>query len=134
VIRIVPDSNVVISAYHFGGTPAYVIDLGVIGEIEIAISVPILDEVRRNLKDKFGWPEDKLDDLESIISGYAIKVSPSERVDTVKSDPADNRILECALEARAGYVVSGDNHLLRLKQFRDIPIVKPADFLKLLKQ
>jgi hypothetical protein len=48
----------------------------------------------------------------------------------VKADPYDNMILECAVEAGVDYVVSGDNHVLELKPFEDIPILSPAQFLK----
>jgi predicted nucleic acid-binding protein len=44
----------------------------------------------------------------------------------------DNRILECALAANAGYVVTGDNHLLKLTRFGDIQMVRPADFMRML--
>ena len=52
-------------------------------------------------------------------------------VEIIKIDPPDNRILECAAAARSDYIVSGDDHLLRVKTFRDIPIVKVAAFLDL---
>lgn len=47
-------------------------------------------------------------------------------------DPEDNRVLECALEAEADYIVSGDHHLLSLEEFRGIKIVRAADLLKIL--
>jgi predicted nucleic acid-binding protein len=50
-------------------------------------------------------------------------------VEAVKEDPADNRILECAQAGRSDYIVTGDKDLLRLRVFRDIAIVKIADFL-----
>ena len=132
MVRIVADSNVLISAYHFRGTPARVIDMAVNGEIELTISDAILEEVRRNLRDKFDWPEKQLAELESIIAGYANKVSPSKCLDVVKADPTDNRILECAQAGEADYIVTGDNHLLRLRQFGNIRILKPGDFLRML--
>ena len=60
----------------------------------------------------------------------ARKVAPSRTVDILKEDPADNRILECAVQARSDYLVTGDTGLLRLGSFENIPIVKVADFLK----
>ena len=53
-------------------------------------------------------------------------------VAVVKADPYDNMILECAVEARVDYVVSGDSHLLKLERFEDIPILSPAQFLDVL--
>ena len=54
-----------------------------------------------------------------------------DRIDVVKADPTDNRIIECAQAANA-YIVTGDNHLLRLKRVGSITILKAADFLRLL--
>ena len=60
---------------------------------------------------------------------------PYRKVDIVKNDEADNRILECALEAQAHYLVSGDKrHLLPLKKFEGIRIVSPAEFLEFLEK
>lgn len=47
----------------------------------------------------------------------------------VAADPADDRVLECAVAAQADYIVSGDKHLLNLRNFGKIPILAPADFL-----
>jgi putative PIN family toxin of toxin-antitoxin system len=131
VVRIVADSNILISAYHFRGKPARVVDMAVTGEIELAISDAILEEVRRTLVNKFDWPKTKLTELESLIAGYAVKITPAETVDAIKIDVTDNRILECATAARANYIVTGDNHLLRLREFDSIAIIKATDFLRL---
>lgn len=50
----------------------------------------------------------------------------------IKTDPFDNRVLECALEVDAGFIVSGDSDLLNLESFKNIKIVSPAEFLKIL--
>ncbi len=59
-------------------------------------------------------------------------VVPSRKLAAVKEDPYDNMVLECAVEARVDYVVSGDGHLLKLGRFEDIPILSPAQFLEVL--
>jgi len=56
---------------------------------------------------------------------------PETKVNIITDDPSDNRLLETALAARADCVISGDKHLLRLKRFRNIPILRPAEFLEL---
>jgi predicted nucleic acid-binding protein len=58
-------------------------------------------------------------------------VKTAQTVDVVKADPSDNRILECAAAAKSDYIITGDDHLLRLGGFEGIPIIKVADFLKL---
>jgi predicted nucleic acid-binding protein len=65
------------------------------------------------------------------MNTVARKVTPAEAIYVVKEDPADDRILECAEAARSDYIVTGDDDLLRVETFRDIPIVKVANFLEL---
>jgi predicted nucleic acid-binding protein len=57
------------------------------------------------------------------------RVTPQRRVNAVKEDPDDNRILECALAAGADMIISGDGHLLRLTAFEGIAILTPREFL-----
>ena len=57
-------------------------------------------------------------------------VNPSETLNVVSEDPEDNRILECAVEAGANYVISGDSHLLKLIRYQNIEILNPLGFLE----
>ncbi|MBO3800535.1 MAG: putative toxin-antitoxin system toxin component, PIN family [Candidatus Brockarchaeota archaeon] len=66
--------------------------------------------------------------LKSLIGKLKI-VRPRVNVDLIREDPDDNKFLECAIEARANYIVSGDKHLLKLKKFKSTEIVKPREFL-----
>jgi uncharacterized protein len=59
-------------------------------------------------------------------------VNPTKRLREIKDDPSDNRILEAALVGRADYIVSNDNHLLKLKKYRRIRIINAGEFLKIL--
>ncbi len=70
---------------------------------------------------------DRLNKTAIIVPGQTIP-------DVIKDDPADNIVLACALEGKANYIVSGDQHLIRLETYQTIEIVKPAFFLSLLKK
>ena len=59
-------------------------------------------------------------------------VMPSIRLDVVKEDPSDNKILECAETGKVDYIVSGDNHLLKLKAYGNIQIIKTFEMLKII--
>jgi predicted nucleic acid-binding protein len=48
----------------------------------------------------------------------------------VQDDPDDNKFIECALECKANYIISGDTHLLNLKEYEGIKIIKSSEFLK----
>lgn len=59
--------------------------------------------------------------LEKMMSISTI-LNPEEKLDVIKDNPYDNKFLECALASNADYIVSGDSHLLNLKEFRGIKI------------
>jgi putative PIN family toxin of toxin-antitoxin system len=124
------DSNIYVSAFHFGGKPMTVLQAGLEGEIDIAVSRAIIDETLRVLREKFAWPDSDLRDAEAAILAAAYLVSPTETLDVVKADPTDNRILECAVASDSETLVTGDAHLLSLGSFRGIEIMRVGEFLQ----
>jgi predicted nucleic acid-binding protein len=78
------------------------------------------------------WPDREIIAHLKEITRVAKIVEAKLTLDVVAADPDDNRILECALAGSANLVVSGDRHLTRLKVFRGIAIMRPADFLRML--
>ncbi len=66
----------------------------------------------------------------SAILRTAVMVRAKESVYEIKNDPADNRVLECAVAAGATFIVTGDKHLLTLKRFRGVEIVSPNEFME----
>lgn len=129
MIRIVLDTNVIGSALVFGGVPRTILELTAARRCELFHSEPIQAEVRRVLEEKFGWAPAMLQRVPVLWSTGELVV-PGTIVDAVPDDPDDNRILECALEAKANFVVSGDHHLLALRRYKSISIVSPRQFLE----
>ncbi len=79
---------------------------------------------------------EKIEDKNLIINKIikrviedAIIISPEKKFDIIKEDSDDNRILECAVEGRADYIITQDNHLLKLGEFEGIRIITPSEFL-----
>jgi putative PIN family toxin of toxin-antitoxin system len=135
VLRITPDTNVIVSALNFPGNPSRILDLAEAGEIRLAVSDDILNEVNRVLlRPKFGWSQDRVDAAIRQIAGFAERVEPKQRIDRIVDDPTDNRILECAATSGSDYLVSGDNHLLKVGQYQRCKIVTPAEFLEIQSQ
>lgn len=130
MIRIVLDTNVIVSALVFGGVPRSVLELAEAGQYELFYSEPIQEEVRRVLTEKFGWSAAILKEVLPVLWSMGELVVPRTVVRAVPDDPDDNRILECALAARAHFVVSGDRHLLDLRPYKSILIVSPRQFLE----
>ena len=135
MIQVVLDTNVIISGLIFFGPPRLILKHVIEGDIKLCISEEIIDEVKGVLEEKkFNY----LPEITAIIRRELISISklinPRRKLKIIEKDPKDNMVLECALEGQVNYIVSGDTHLLELKRFQDITIVKPSDFIKILKR
>ena len=131
VQRVVLDTNVYISAILFGGTPEKIRKLSKERKIELLISEAIIAEVAEVLRKKFNWESWQISQIINDIRETATLVIPYQTLSVVKKDEDDNRILECGVEGKAQYIISGDKrHLLSLKQYQGIKILSPANFLK----
>lgn len=129
MVRIVIDTNVIISALVFGGAPRSVLDLAAAGLCECCFSQPIRDEVKRVLIHKFGWAEVRAEAALTTLSSWFIEIKPTGQLSVVKEDPDDDRILECAVAAGAKLIISGDRHLLLPGDFQSIRIMTVREFL-----
>ena len=134
--RVVLDTNVYISALLRGHNPEIILRLSSppFKRYDLFVSQAIFDEIDRVLRDKFNWLPKDIDLEKSRIADWAAVVKPTKRVSVIPPDrdDSDNRILECAVKAKADLIVSGDSHLLDLKEYEGIKIIPPAQFLKLL--
>lgn len=131
--RVVIDTNVFVSGLNFAGKPGEVLELFIRGDIEVIISPFILSEIERVLRERFHWIEGNIDRVLNRIKRQTILVHPKLKVTVIKRKDDDNRILECAIEGRVQYLISGDRkHLLPLKEYQRIKILSPAEFLKFL--
>lgn len=128
---VTADTNIYISGLNFSGPPRQFLNLARAGGIRLAISEAVMEETLRVLREKFHWPEDALREAAANINEFTERVRPSQLVDVIQEDPADNRILECAIAANSDFIVTGDRHLLRLERYGSIRITKVADFLEL---
>jgi putative PIN family toxin of toxin-antitoxin system len=130
-MKVVFDTNVFISAFIVTASQAErAFLLARQRRFELCTSVAILTETARKLREKFDQSDEDIKDALKMISRAADVLKPSIRLNVLKDAP-DNRILECAVQARADLVVTGDRHLLRLRKFQDIPILRLVDFLRM---
>lgn len=134
MIRVTADSNIYISALLFGGPPDDFLSLAQSGRILLVIFDDILNEVARVLHDKFGLSAPSVSLLRELIGGFTTRVAPVQRLDVIKEDETDNRILECALAGRSDYLVTRDKHLLKIQSFGATRILLVAEFLGLFRQ
>jgi len=132
MIRVVLDTNVIISAILFGGKPKQILDLIFSFQVKGFISRYILFEVSEVLRKKFKFSKERLDQIETLLTDSFEIAKPDFNLNLIKNYPADNRILECALTAKADYLISGDaKHILPLKKIKKTKIVTPDEFLGL---
>ena len=129
-MRAVADSNVYVSALNFGGAAEDVLALARAGAVTLFVSSPILDEVERVLIKTFDWSTRSAKDAIAAIRGFTTVVRPREVLRVIVHDEPDNRILECAVEAGAEAVITGDHDLRQLGTFRNIRILNRRHFLE----
>lgn len=125
VRRVVLDTNVYVSAYAFGGVPATIMRAAIRGDIEVVTSPAILAELARVLADTLAFSQPRVEDVVRQIARVATVVSPTVSIDVMADEP-DNRVLECAVESHAGFLVSGDRHLLELGAYQGVAIISCA--------
>lgn len=129
--KIVCDTNTLVSGFLWRGNEFRLLS-AVVERKAILFSSPALfseflrvlsyERIRPHIAD----PNDLAGKLESM----AVFVKPKEGVTIVKEDPADDKVLECALAASVDFIVSGDKHLLKLREFRGIPILATSQALQ----
>jgi putative PIN family toxin of toxin-antitoxin system len=135
MIRVVADTNIYVSAIVFGGNCEAILALARAGVVELFISPALLRELRSVLTDTFDWPGARIREALATVARLTTVVRPTIRLSGLVTAEADHRVLECAVAARADFLVTGDKkHLLPLKSFRGIRVVSPRAFLDQLRQ
>ncbi|MBF0339177.1 MAG: putative toxin-antitoxin system toxin component, PIN family [Nitrospirae bacterium] len=129
MLKVVLDTNIIVSAVAFGRLPANILERAVEGEFINITSDFILQEVETVLIKKFRWSIQDAQDVITLLLGFSELVQP--QVQIVALDyPPDNHILECAIAGKADLIVTGDKkHLLPLKQYEGIRILSVGAFL-----
>ena len=133
-VSVVADTNVIISALLWEGNESKIVRLAEEGKLKLFTSVALLDELKKVLMyEEFGLDEKTVDDNVKYILTISEIISPKRRLRVIREDPADNRVLECALAGKVRYIVFGNKHLLQLKKFSGVKIVRAKELLDALK-
>ena len=131
MIRVVLDTNIYISALMFGGRPGTVFELTMLGAFVTLISIPLLEELEEKLILKFEVAPPDAAAIRERILRVADVVRPRRELRVIEADPDDDRVLECAIEATADFIVTGDRHLLKLRNYGKSKILTAREFLDL---
>ena len=105
ILRVVADTNLYVSAIVFGGTCESILALAGAGLVDLFVSPAIQRELRSVLTHTFGWSRLQVREALAQVSTLAIVVRPATKVPGVLNYEPDHRILECALAARADFLV-----------------------------
>ena len=136
-MKVTLDTNVLISTTFWYGDSNKIIERVERKEIEMVLSGEIIEEFAKvleykDIKEKvkginieMNWAIEEIFSLSTIVY-------PNEKLDVVKDDPDDNKVLECAKAGNVDFIVTSDNHLLKLKDFEGIRIMTPKEFMTMI--
>lgn len=134
-MKIVLDTNVLISALIKQGKPRQLLSKIVKGKHQLITSEEILEELATIANEpriqRYADQQDIADFLRNIVTVSQI-VKVRSKFETVKEDPDDDIVLRTAYDAKASHIVSGDRHLLALKRFRGIRIIAVDEMQRIL--
>ena len=137
-MKAVLDANIIVSAViKPEGKPAQI--LGQRDRFELLISDHILQEAqrvlhRKHIQEKYHPSEDKIEGILNVLREFGTLITVEHTENLIPKDPPDNIVLACAAEGSADYLVSGNQHLLDLKQHRGVKIVTTTHFLEIINQ
>ena len=129
-MKIILDTNVLISGIFFSGAPSQILKAWQEGKIQIAVSKEILFEYHRvaeELSEKF--PGLEISQILELFTIHAEMVNTQGLEVSVCEDPDDNMFISCALGSKSKIIVSGDKHLLKISGYQEIEVLKPRLFL-----
>ncbi|HNB87597.1 MAG TPA: putative toxin-antitoxin system toxin component, PIN family [Anaerolineales bacterium] len=127
--RAVLDTNILISS-ALGGALVLVLEKWDAGVFSVVVTTDILSEYFEVLnRPKFGLKQETIDKITTYIYQFSEFVIPEEKIRFIEDDPKDDKFLEAAIAGNVDFIVSGDKHLLDLKEFRSVPILSGREFL-----
>jgi len=131
-VRVVLDTNIFVSGIFWGGVPNQILESWVSEKFELLLSEEILKEYERVLyKISKGKKDQLVNQWLLFIAENSLIVNVKKRF-KLSIDPDDDKFIECAVAGNAKYIVSGDSHLLDLKNVMNIEILLASEFVNLL--
>lgn len=132
--KVVLDTNIVVSS-ALGGALVLILEKWDEGKFTVIVTSDILSEYFEVLnRPKFRLKQETIDRITRYLFQFSEFVVPEERIQFVEADADDDKFLEAAMAGKADFIVSGDNHLRDLKEFRSVRIVSGREFLTWLEE
>lgn len=132
-MKIVLDANIFISSLFWGGNPRLVLERAIKKTDELYITKEILDELEDVLgRPKFHAGKNEIEYFIKSIEEIANKIAARNKIKKGSRDITDNKYIECGIAANADFIISGDTHLLEIKEYNKIKIVTAKEYLELI--
>ena len=130
-MKVTVDTNFLISATQWDYSVAHkLLKKFIFSDVKIFTTQDILDETDEVLERDFKYSKSEAKNIIEKILLFVDLIEPKQKVDVIKDDPDDNKVVECAIESSSDYIITYDKHLLKLKEYKRIKIVKPEEILK----
>lgn len=128
-MRIVRDTNVIVSGIFFGGVPGRILEAWRDSRIQLILSAEILEEYQR-VGQVLGtqYPGADLEPFLRLLAVHAEIIEAPALPERVSSDPDDDKFLGCAIAAGVAVIVSGDKDLLDQSGWRNVRVLRPRQF------
>jgi len=128
MVAVTFDTNVLLSATLWDGSVAQKLLFDLIRQnVQIYSTLEILSEYQEVLKRDFDFSDEEIKEILEKVLAFATLVSPTLRINIVKDDPDDDKIIECALESNSRYIITYDKHLLNIREYQGIRIIRPEE-------
>jgi len=129
-MRVVIDTNVLISGIFFGGPPAQILKAWHDGELQLVVSPEILEEYYEVCERiSFRYPDIDIAQIFLLIAHNSQVVDAPPLAEQVSRDADDDKFMACAIASDTQTIISGDNDLLTLSDYKSVQIVTPRDFI-----
>ena len=134
-MKIVVDSNIFVSSFFWGGNPRNIFERVINGFDELFITEEILIEIESVMnRSKFQANSSKIKDYIRIVKKYSKIVVSNSISEEISRDEDDNKILQCGIDGNVNFIITGDNDLLVLNEYKNIKIVKPREYLDIVEK
>lgn len=133
-MNVTLDTNFLVSATQWNNSVcAKVLERLLKQNTNIFTTKEILEELREVLERDFKHSKAYCEEITDFLRKRVQIVEPETKLEVIKNDPDDNKILECAIASNSGFILTYDNHILDLKRYEGIQILAPGEFLKKIK-
>jgi len=128
-MNVTVDTNFLISSSMWDNSVAHRLLLKLIeNNAKIYTTKEILEEFSKVLRRDFKYNDEEVIEMVNIVLSFISLVVIKNKINAVKEDPDDDKIIECAIESNSEYILTYDNHLLKIKEYKGVKILRPEEF------